>query len=234
MLAKNKIDIFYLTYNKAYFWLKIMDENNDIKKVFSKTEIDELPKFKGLPLNNIIVINSSQKLEEEFIKLKNNTVLGFDTESKPVFKKGQKSKGPHIIQFASNNKAFLIQVDCLKSKQFLIDILNSKSILKVGFNLTDDLKFIKKKLKTNIYNYIDLQDYFKHLGSSNIVGLKQAVARSLGLKIQKSKSVTTTNWALPKLSDSQKKYAADDAYGALAVYNKLLKIDENTILKCLK
>ena len=96
-------------------------------------------------------------------------------------------------------------------------MLESPAIVKVGFGLDDDVKRLSSKLGIDTLNVVDLANTLKN-GQRNPVGAKTAVARYFGKALQKSKKITTTNWSLPRLSEQQILYAADDAHVALRVY----------------
>ncbi|NNG23553.1 3'-5' exonuclease domain-containing protein 2 [Massilia sp. ML15P13] len=149
-------------------------------------------------------------------------VIGFDTESKPTFAKGEVSTGPHLVQLATNDLAYLFQIGSAASAQtaltVLKPVLESETILKVGFGLGDDLKRLRAKLGVETHKVLDLSTALRRRGERNTLGAKTAVARFFGQKLQKSKRITTTNWALPQLSDKQVLYAADDAHVALRIY----------------
>jgi RNA polymerase sigma factor for flagellar operon FliA len=157
--------------------------------------------------------------------LSNADVIGFDTESKPTFAKGEESTGPHLVQLATDSTAYLFQVGA-KPEPASVDllqnvlkaVLESPSILKVGFGLGDDLRRVRAKLGIETQNVVDLATTLRRRGERNTLGAKTAVARFFGQRLAKSKRITTTNWALPKLSEQQIRYAADDAHVALKIY----------------
>jgi ribonuclease D len=145
-------------------------------------------------------------------------VLGFDTESKPTFLKGEVSTGPHLVQLATDDTAYLFQIGAAPAVELLKAVLESKSILKVGFGLSDDVKRLKIKLGIEAQNVLDLSTALRKKNERNTLGAKTAVARYFGQSLAKSKKITTTNWALPRLSEKQILYAADDAHVALKIY----------------
>jgi len=97
-------------------------------------------------------------------------------------------------------------------------VLESPSILKVGFGLGDDLRRLRSKLGIDTQNVVDLATTLRRRGERNTLGARTAVARFFGQRLAKSKRITTTNWALPRLSEQQIRYAADDAHVALKIY----------------
>jgi ribonuclease D len=98
-------------------------------------------------------------------------------------------------------------------------VLESATILKVGFGLSDDVKRLRAKLGIEISNVLDLSTALRK-NERNTLGAKTAVARFFGQRLQKSKKITTTNWALARLTEKQILYAADDAHVALKIYRR--------------
>ena len=102
-------------------------------------------------------------------------------------------------------------------------VLESKQILKVGFGLGDDNKRLHAKLGITPVNVLDLSRAMRE-SKHREMGAKAAVVKYFGMKLQKSKKTSTSNWAVPKLSERQLQYAADDAQVALLVYREWLKL----------
>ncbi|MEO7580539.1 MAG: 3'-5' exonuclease [Massilia sp.] len=181
----------------------------------------ELPPYAGLALADVRMVRSAADAAAALAALTACDVIGFDTESKPTFQKGEVSGGPHLVQLASDATAFLFQIGAEAAADAfaaeLKAVLESPAILKVGFGLADDLKRLRAKLGIDTRNVLDLSTALRK-GERNTLGAKTAVARFFGQKLQKSKKITTTNWALPRLSEKQILYAADDAHVALKIY----------------
>lgn len=177
-----------------------------------------LPPYDGIGLENVRMVKSDKDAAEALAALMRMDVVGFDTESKPTFLKGEVSTGPHLVQLATDDTAYLFQIGAMPAVEVLKAVLESPTILKVGFGLADDVKRLKVKLGIDTANVLDLANALKRKGERNALGAKTAVARYFGRALQKSKKITTTNWALPRLSEKQILYAADDAHVALKVY----------------
>ncbi|QKJ65458.1 3'-5' exonuclease domain-containing protein 2 [Deefgea piscis] len=176
-----------------------------------------LPPYIGIDARSIVVVNSPAEALIASRELAAADVLGFDTESKPVFMKGQVSQGPHLIQLATQDKVFLFPIRRGEAYPALQAILESTSILKVGFGLGDDQQRLFAKLGITTQHVLDLARALR-TDSRSDVGAKTAVAQFFGQKLQKSKKISTSNWALLPLTDKQKQYAADDAHVALKIY----------------
>jgi len=178
-----------------------------------------LPPYDGIKLSGVRMVKSDKDAAEAMTALMAMDVLGFDTESKPTFLKGELSTGPHLVQLATDDCAYLFQIGAMPDVEVLKAVLESAAILKVGFGLSDDLKRLRAKLGIDTNNVLDLSTALRK-NERNTLGAKTAVARFFGQKLQKSKKITTTNWALPRLSEKQILYAADDAHVALKIYRR--------------
>ncbi|MCA1246348.1 3'-5' exonuclease [Massilia sp. MS-15] len=181
-----------------------------------------LPPYDGIRLADVRLVRTPAEAAAALAALAQADVIGFDTESKPTFAKGEASTGPHLVQLATDELAYLFQIGSAASVQTALEVLKpvleSESILKVGFGLVDDLKRLRAKLGIEARNVLDLATAMRRRGERNTLGARTAVARFFGQRLQKSRRITTTNWALPRLSDQQVLYAADDAHVALRLY----------------
>lgn len=184
-----------------------------------------LPPYPGIRPDDVVLIQSQVDMDRACTILAAADVLGFDTESKPTFFKGQDSGGPHLIQLATDSKAFLFPVLRLDNLAAVKAILESEAILKVGFGLSEDTRRLHSRLGIQVANVLDLSRAMRELKRHDM-GAKAAVAKYFGMKLQKSKKTSTSNWAAAELSERQLKYAADDAQVALLVYRLWLLAQE--------
>ena len=186
----------------------------------------ELPKFDGLPLERVRLVRTKDDLffaHDEICKFSH---VGFDTESKPNFVANQPKTGPHVLQVSTQNHAFLFLPNHTPSNELLAQIIQSEKIIKVGFGLKSDRGPIHRKLGLKLRSTVELSVIVRRLGYRQQVGLQAAVAIVLDQYLQKSKKMTTSNWAANPLSARQILYAANDAYASLQVYLKLAKVSE--------
>jgi ribonuclease D len=184
------------------------------------TAQETLPPYDGIKLSSVRMVKSAADAADALAAMLRADVLGFDTESKPTFQKGEVSTGPHLVQLATDDIAWLFQIGAIPGAletNVLKAVLESPEILKVGFGLLDDIKRLRSKLGIETANVLDLSTAMRR-GEKNPLGAKTAVARHFRQALQKSKRITTTNWALPRLSEKQILYAADDAHVALRLY----------------
>jgi RNA polymerase sigma factor for flagellar operon FliA len=177
-----------------------------------------LPPYEGIALADIHLIESPEAAAAASAALLAADAIGFDTESKPTFTKGEVSTGPHLIQLATDSQVYLFPVRYLPGLDGLKAVLESETILKVGFGLESDIARLRSKLGIELRNVFDLAKALRRDGQKNMIGAKGAVAHYFGQRLQKSKKASTSNWANPQLTERQMIYAADDAQVALRVF----------------
>ena len=189
----------------------------------SKAAIRELPIFKGLSLTAITLVSNDAELAQARLTLEECDHIGFDTESKPTFKKGEVSDGPHVIQLASSDHAFLFTAHFLPGIELALSILVNSRIKKYGFGLGDDRRLFLKKYGVTLSSLVDLAKVLKHAGDlKQDVGARAGVAMLFQQRL--SKSVQRSNWSQYPLSDRQVKYAANDAYAGICIANQLMAL----------
>ena len=187
----------------------------------SKEQIQVFPVFQNLPMPQIQLIHSLEQCLAVEQELKSCALFGFDSESKPTFKVGEISTGPHLIQLATLDKAYLFQMNPA-IWAFLAPIFANRDQIKVGFGLKNDAHLFRKR-GIELNSVIELSKCFGHFGLKNPVGLKNAIALLFGLNFPKSKRISTSNWASKNLSAAQIDYAAADAYAPVLVFEELLR-----------
>lgn len=182
-----------------------------------------LPAYAGIGLEAIVLVDTPERAEEALAGLMAADVVGFDTESKPTFLKGEASTGPHLIQLATEHRAYLFPVASSAGIDAAKAVLESPRVLKVGFGLGNDRSALKSRLGIALENVLDLGELLRGPGHRGTVGAKVAVAHYFGRILQKSKKIGTSNWANPRLNERQLLYAANDAHVALRVYREWVR-----------
>jgi ribonuclease D len=186
----------------------------------SKEEIQSYPLFKNLPRKNIHVFSTIEQCLELKDELYSTALFGFDSESKPTFTKGEIQTGPHLIQLATQEKAYLFQMND-EIFEFLKPIFNNPEQIKVGFGLKNDAHLFRKK-GIELQSVIELSKCFSSFGLTNPVGLKNAMALLFHVNFPKSKTISTSNWSHKHLTEAQILYAAADAYAPVLIFEELL------------
>lgn len=183
----------------------------------SKEEIRELPieTFNG----EIIVVDKVEDVEKAVDYLKQFKVIGFDTETKPVFRKNVTHKVA-LMQLSTLDKCFLFRLNLIKYPDELDDLICSRDVLKVGLSLRDDFAALRKRTDCPPLNFIDLQTFVKDYGIKDM-SLQKIHAILFNKKIAKNQRLS--NWEASTLRESQKMYAAIDAWACLKIYNHLNK-----------
>jgi len=195
-----------------------------IKSPPPKAEIAAMEPFSGLGLDSVFVVSDERQARIACEELMQAGTVGFDTESKPTFRKGEQSEGPHVLQFATVEKAFIFHSHVTESQEVVIELLASAQLSKIGFDLKGDLRQISQRFGIRPASIVDLGRSFRQLGYRNTIGATSAVAMLFQRRLHKSKSITTSNWAAPRLSERQLLYAANDAYAAIRVFHALQQV----------
>lgn len=189
---------------------------NTLKKSISNDELAELPlsSFEGI----IHVIEQPEDLGYALEYLSHQSILGFDTETRPAFKKGQ-IYPVSLLQLSTSEQAFLFRINKIGLPIGLVKILASPKILKIGVAIRDDIKILQRIVPFKPGGFIELQDLVKDYGIENF-SLKKLSAIILGFRI--SKSARLTNWDAPELTEQQLIYGATDAWVSVEIYKQLL------------
>lgn len=187
----------------------------------SKEQIALLPEFARLGLDRIALVSTAAQAHQAHAELSGTPVWGFDTESKPTFFKDQLSDGPHIVQLATKDRAWVFQLHDPACRAVVAQLLALQGFTKAGFGLGDDRKRIQSKLGVEVVGMLELNAVFRERGYRKDMGVKGAVAVLFNQRFIKSRKATTSNWAVPGLSEAQLVYAANDAYAAVRVFHAL-------------
>ena len=190
---------------------------NTTRPVPDKDAIALLPEFPRLGLDRITLVNTEAQAREAVAALSDHAAWGFDTESKPTFRVGEVSDGPHIVQLSTLQHAWVFQLTDDGCRERVAALLAEAAHTKAGFGLGDDPSRIRSKLRVEPAGVLELNHLFRERGYRKDMGIKGAVAVLFQQRFIKSKKAATSNWAAPQLSESQLVYAANDAYAAAHV-----------------
>ena len=186
-----------------------------------KDAIALMPAFERLNLDRIHLVSEEKQALHAREQLVQQPAWGFDTESKPTFKVGEVSDGPHVLQLATADAGWVIQLHDSACRKIAAELLAMPGIVKAGFGLGDDRKRIMQKLGVDIVDMLELNTVFRERGYRKDMGVKGAVAVLFEKRFIKSKKAATSNWANAVLSEAQLIYAANDAYAAFRVWQSL-------------
>lgn len=184
------------------------------KETILKEEIDALEPL-TYPDGRIVVINT---VAEAFIACRDlsssGEVLGFDTETKPSFKKGVSNKIA-LMQISKGNVCYLFRLCKIGIPQCLTELLGNKEITKVGLSLNDDFHQIRRTRGCELNGFVDIQKIAPQFGIKEM-SLKKIYAIVFGKKISKAQQLT--NWEAETLDAKQQMYAAIDAWACVDLF----------------
>lgn len=185
------------------------------KENIDKKELADYPLsgFKG----SIVLVDNYSELKKSARILSKADILGFDTETKPSFRKGRNNKVA-LLQLSDDKTAYLFRLNSIGLPDEIAAILADRSIIKAGVAVHDDIKALKAINKFREDGFVELQDYVKKFGIESS-GLQKLAVIILGFRISKRQQVT--NWEAPELSEAQMIYAATDAWVCYEIYKKL-------------
>ena len=181
----------------------------------SKEEVAalELIQYEG----PIQVVDSLESFDKAIREISLEPLLGFDTETRPSFKKG-KVYPTSLIQIATLEQAWILRVGRMGYPAALLELLSDDNPLKIGLGLQDDLRRLRADFQFEPRGFLDLQQYVEAFRIEE-KGLKKISGIVLNRRISKSQQVS--NWDADVLSDAQLRYAATDAWICLMIYNNL-------------
>lgn len=195
-----------------------MAETNNLdifQSYVSPEEVNDLPltSYSG----KIVLVTDPEKVPEAIAEISQHNAVGFDTETRPTFKKGQ-FYHVSLIQIGIPDKVFLFRINETGLTDEITELLSNEAILKLGVGLHDDVIALQKIKSFDSAGFVEIHKYVEDLGVRN-TGLRKLAAIILSIRI--SKSQQTSNWDNARLSENQLRYAATDAWVCLEMYNKL-------------
>ena len=185
-------------------------------KSITKEELMALP-LSGYQ-GKVVIASSKKSIEEAMDEINQFDVVGFDTEAKPTFKKGQ-IRRISLIQIGTPDKVYLLRITHTGLLPCIVDFMENPDIIKVGIGLEDDFNLLNNLQTFDNQGFLDLNKKFEEIGAEKI-GARNLAGMIMGIRI--SKSAQTSNWELEQLTEKQIRYAATDAWICLEIYNKLL------------
>lgn len=190
----------------------------DLPSRIEKDAIMELPLIRYT--GPVSLVTTQEELLVSVEHLSAEEVLGFDTETKPSFRRGQ-TNPVSLLQFATKDHVYLYQLQKLKDLSPLAGLLSNASIAKAGVALHDDVRLLNELHSFEPLGFVEISRITREWGIEN-TGLRSLVALFLGHRI--SKSMQVSNWAKPTLTQSQIIYAATDAWVARCLYERIQEL----------
>jgi ribonuclease D len=187
----------------------------------SRDYINSLPiiRFEGY----VVVVTSEDQAAAAIERLQRESLVGFDTESRPSFTRG-KSYPISLVQLATEDTAYLFQLKKTGFTNKLLEFLENENVKKIGVGIKNDIEKLQELRKFKAGGFIDLSAIASEKGIIQ-VGLRGLTARYIEHRI--TKTAQKTNWAQTQLTKKQQIYAASDAWICLRIYPRLLEDGTN-------
>lgn len=185
--------------------------------------VRELPKIKFT--GQTIVVNQHNIQESIIDEFRAAGVIGFDTETKPSFKRGV-SHGTALLQLSTQNTALLVKLKEVGIPDQIMQLLQEKKLVKVGAAIRDDIIGLKQVRKFNPGGFVDLQSIAPEFGI-NEKSVRKLAAIVLGAKISKTQQLS--NWEALQYTEAQVDYASTDAWVCREIFLKFQSIDSNKV-----
>lgn len=189
-----------------------------LKEKFDKNDIAALPKvlFEG----RIFVILSEREANQAVDYLLRQPILGFDTETRPSFRRGQLHKVA-LLQVATPDTCFLFRLNRIGLCDSVVRLLSDKRVLKVGLSLKDDMHNLQLRRPFSQGTFVELQQEVQRLGVQDM-SLQKLYANLLGGRISKTQQLT--NWEADVLTEAQQRYAATDAWACIQLHEEIQRL----------
>ncbi|MCQ2349599.1 MAG: 3'-5' exonuclease domain-containing protein 2 [Paludibacteraceae bacterium] len=169
--------------------------------------------------NQIIVIDSPEQVEAAISDLENGDLIGFDTETKPSFRKGEHNT-VSLLQLSNAKRCYLFRLQKIGKNERIKAFLENPKVRKVGLSVRDDFRALSRWMEMSPTNFLELQFYVKAFGIEQM-SLQKIFAIVFRRKISKRQQLS--NWEAQSLSDAQQLYAATDAWACRQIYYELRK-----------
>ena len=188
---------------------------------FDKKKIGELPRvlFEG----KIVVVLSVSEADKAVKSLLSRDILGIDTETRPMFHKGEHHKVA-LLQVSDHDTCFLFRLNRIGMPRSIISFLEDTTVPKIGLSLNDDILMLHQRANFKKGNFIDLQDHVKELGIEDL-SLQKLYANIFHQRISKREQLS--NWENDVLTEPQKRYAATDAWACINLYEEMRRLKES-------
>ncbi len=190
-------------------------------------EIEHL-EYASFPGNIYVIDGVGAEFNMAVNYLRAQKIIGFDTETRPCFSPNQPRYEVSLLQLSGPDKAFLFRLNKIGLHRRLCNILSSERIVKVGAAIHDDIRGLQRLRDFKAEAFVDLQKIGWEWGIRD-KAVKKMAAIILGIRISKTQQLS--NWEADKLSESQCKYAATDAWVCREMYLKLLASEKNPLLE---
>lgn len=188
----------------------------DFHLSISKEQIATLPiaTYKGA----IVLVDTPQKAHEALKALLKCDIIGFDTETKPSYRKNTSPNKMALMQLCTRECCYLLRINKIGFPLDLVRLLEAPHITKIGLSIHDDFHVMHRSCSCNPQGFVELQTMVKDYKIADL-SLQKIFAILFSQKISKGQRLT--NWEADTLTQSQQVYGATDAWACLEIYDRL-------------
>ena len=197
------------------------------KESITPKELEKID-FASCPGKIVVIDSVGAEFNRAIAYLRNQKVIGFDTETRPTFSPDQPRYSVSLLQLSGAEKSFLFRINKIGMHRRLCNLLSSDKVIKVGAAIHDDIRGLQKHRDFIPAGFVDLQKIVWEWGIRD-KAVKKMAAIILGIRISKTQQLS--NWEAEKLSESQCKYAATDAWVCREMYMKLQSEPKNPLVE---
>lgn len=197
------------------------------KESITPKELEKID-FASCPGKIVVIDSVGAEFNRAIAYLRNQKVIGFDTETRPTFSPDQPRYSVSLLQLSGPDKSFLFRINKIGMHRRLCNLLSSDKVIKVGAAIHDDIRGLQKHRDFIPAGFVDLQKIVWEWGIRD-KAVKKMAAIILGIRISKTQQLS--NWEAEKLSESQCKYAATDAWVCREMYMKLQSEPKNPLVE---
>ena len=195
------------------------------KESITPKEMEQLD-YVSFPGKIYVIDSVGAEFNRAIAYLRSQKIIGFDTETRPTFTQDQPRYGVALLQLSGPDRAYLFRINKIGMHRRLCNLMASDKIIKVGAAIHDDIKGLQKKHDFMPAAFVDLQKIVWEWGIRD-KSVKKMAAIILGFRVSKTQQLS--NWEAVKLSDSQCRYAATDAWVCREMFLKLSGSEKNPL-----
>ena len=184
--------------------------------------------FASFPGKIYVIDSVGAEFNRAIAYLRSQKIIGFDTETRPTFSQDQPRYGVALLQLSGPDKAFLFRINRMGMHRRLCNLMASDKIIKVGAAIHDDIRGLQRRHDFQPAAFVDLQKIVCESGIRD-KSVKKMAAIILGIRVSKTQQLS--NWEAERLSESQCRYAATDAWVCREMYLKLLSSEKSPLIE---
>lgn len=193
----------------------------ELPNKIDKSDLADKPRvvFDGI----IEEIDTEEKAQKALETLSNENVVGFDTETRPSFTRGVAHKIA-LLQLSTQDHGYLFRLNKMGIPDCVADFLSNPDIIKVGISIKDDFHSLSSRRQFTPAGFVELQELCGEMGIEE-KGLQKLYC--LLFKERISKNQQLSNWEIDSLTESQRQYAAIDAWACLRIYHYISELKQS-------